>query len=291
MKLLKLQILLLAISLSFNSITYASCDSSNLKIFREFSFKTFFSSDEEEESANSLLNINVPVRTTAGDGCYSIKSHLSLNVEIDEDSSEYEIEVLPMVANAENVADFHHKNLIRFVDDYNIDEVKISVLSFACSGRDMLTVESYQGKIKDIYKERLKNKSSGVSVSTVFATGAAAVALQKRYAESIPQDMKSDFLSEHDLSLVKSNEYSVKIKTPSFVVVKSIKGRHTQLNHSAFSYQDNIINICDPNVYEVFKKYSVEEFLSQKPQKGNLKIKAKGQKIIIQKDIAQIDSD
>ncbi len=284
MKLVKLQILLLAIFLSFNSIAYASCDRGNLSMLREFSLKSLFSSDEDEESANSSLNINVPVRTTAGDGCYSIKSHLSLNVKIDEDSSKYEIEILPMLTDVENIADFHYKSLIRFVDKDKIDEVKISVLSFACSGRDVLTVESYQGKIRDLYKDRLKNKSSQISTSTFIATGAAAAAIKKRNAESLVQDLKSEFLPEQDLSLVQTEQYLVKVKTPNFIVSDTTLGRHTLLDHSAFSYQNKVINICDPNVYEVFKKYSVEEFLNQKSQVGNLKIRAKDQKIIIQKN-------
>lgn len=258
-----------------------SCDSSYLSIKHESGLLSFLSSALDREESESNSRVNVPVRTSAGDGCFTLDSHLKIQVKLTNKLTEYEIDVKPMQTKQDNIPDFHQESLIHFIDNENRDLVKISVFSLACSGSVPLTAESYQGKLVDIYKEQ-EEKNTKVSSSMIFATGAAAVALQKRKMELIESNIDSSF-SAVELESNNLNEYLEKLSLPDFFIAERTVGRHTNLAHSIFSREGKIINICDPRVKERFEKYSLESFQNKYADNDTLKFKIKSDRILIKK--------
>ncbi|MEK6627941.1 MAG: hypothetical protein AABY53_04895 [Bdellovibrionota bacterium] len=283
-----LMVLNINISIAF------SCDKNVFSAKRETSFfSSLFSSSKGKESANSNVELNIPVTTDAGAGCLLVESGLSLNVKIAEDNSAYEIDVQPMQAEYDNVSEFQQKNLVFFADHESLGRAQIAVVSYSCSGQNVLAVESYYGSIIDILNTQKSSNddNNGMSVSTIIATGAAATALAKRRAllnTRSGSDKNSDAMDIF-VNIARSSvlrDGYVKPIVPSFMMADKMSGRHTSLSHEVFSNQEMVVNLCNPNVAAVFKDYSVdnlnESIIGGNP---NIKLKKKKSGFVIKKEI------
>jgi len=277
------------VPLTFLAVTFClarafSCETDSISIVHESSFFSLFNSNKDEESANTSTKINIPVSTESGNGCFSIRSHLNISVQISKKSSDYEIDISPMKVTSENIPDFHEKNLIHFIDDENPGQAKVSVISYACTGEKVLAVEYYEGKIENFLSAK-KQDNSGFSTSMFFATGAAAKNLaQMREFKTEEDVLNQNFALNQLIPNSDLSGYFVKPIIPDFLISEYARGRYTSLRHSLFSNNGKVINICNPTIATLLQTYSLENFNEDLFPNRSIKIKKKKSGITIKKE-------
>lgn len=263
------------------------CETESISVLHESGFFSLFNSNSDEEAANSSLKINIPVTTETGNGCFSLTSHLNLSVKTSKNSSGYEIDFSPMKAEAENISDFRVKNLIRFIDNENPSLAKISVISYACAGENVLAVEYYQGNIANFLKAQNKSDPQPFSNSTFIATGPVYKNLRQIKELNLEADaealINTDFTLDQPVFNSDLTKYFVKPIVPDVLVSEKISGRYVTLRHSIFSNGDKVLNLCNPSIALLFREYSLDNFNEQLVQNSAIEIKNKKNGVVIKK--------
>jgi hypothetical protein len=210
-----------------------------------------------EESSS----VNVPFSINNEPACFKKKSNLKIATETKDDFNSGKFVVTPTKVEFENVPDAHTKQYIfieKMADPY---QLKFYTMNFICSGEMPLSIEAATDNYLEI---DLKSKAStSTSVTTVFATGAAA----KNIGVNLNPKADEAFTFYRNLFQTKSNQ-NIDVeccnqKIPSIFSATSIEtmsGIEKSIATSFSTVSKNVPNGCAKDFSEKMKNYLLENF-------------------------------
>ena len=172
-----MQKLIILISVLFNSQLHAKCNTDAVVYKKETGFGISLgggikSSFEESSS------VNVPFSLNDQPACFKKKSNLKIYTENKDDFSAGKFVVTPTIVEFENVPNAHTKQYIFIEKIAEPYQLKFYTMNFICAGEMPLSIEAATDNYLEI---DLKSKAAlNTSVTTVFATGAAAKNLNNK---------------------------------------------------------------------------------------------------------------
>lgn len=197
------------------------------------------------------LNVSVPVQIRGQWGCYQRKD--AINLEKKKKKTSMEVEITPLKVDFENVADAHVGQYV------HIDGNQIYLVSFICSGENMIGHSSYYDAFLNVPIKAEQN----FKVGSVFATGMAARNLESSYA-------KKEQAMEKFADLYHVKDQAVQPEDcfiPAIISTSSIDMHlniQRQIESSFKSRNNSVVNGCSNGFKEKMKDFKIETVLKKK---------------------------
>lgn len=261
---------LLLLSSFFATAALADCNPTHLGVVRERGFSLSFGGGSSS-SFETKSTTNIPLVIDGKRACYHQTNKLEIRTERKKDKEYVEFEITPMEADFENVPD---PSVVHYL---NVDQNRVQMMSFLCSGETPIGAEGFSDSL---LKLSVSGPSASVKVSSTFATGIAARNLYEN-----ERDMANDRVYDSFLELYRdrakesmSEEETLDIFIPSVITRTTIESRSSlkrSLYSSFFSRTGFTVNGCSKAFREVMDEFRLEKIAKNKSMNGiELKKKA-----------------
>lgn len=245
----------------------------------------------ENSSSDSSFTYNVPLGINGRDACFHKKGSLEVNIEEDKKRMKGEITIKPAKVEFENVPEGVVKEYFFAHKEENVLETKFYTMSFVCSGEIPLSIEASSDSYLDL-KQRGSLKKGTVSVSSTFATGAAARTLRVKEEDPSARKALDFFAKKYNFENEKpADTVCCEYEIPSILSstsINSMTGVARTITSKFTTMGDNVPNGCASDFSKKMEKYLIQNYkkndsltgfeVSKKRFKGEIVLKWKVEK-------------
>jgi hypothetical protein len=249
--------------LLFSLNIHAKCVTDAVVYKHETGFGISFGGGGGKSSYNDSMSINVPLSINGEDACFRKKSSFNIKTEEKKDSTIGKLVISPASVEFENVPEAKVKHYI-FADKSNDPfQTKFYSMSFVCSGEIPLSIDATSDSYLEVDR---KTKDASISVTTVFATGAAAENLKKGKVNNKAEEAFKFFSAKYQLDNdKKADVVCCNQKVPSILTmtsVESLTGVERAIASSFTTLGSQIPNGCSKSFEDKMKNYLIENYKS-----------------------------
>lgn len=205
--------------------------------------------------------VNLPIKSSAGWGCYKKHSSFFVEVEKNEKGLVQEFTVSPMEVSFENVPDARAVQYVYFDENQEFQyKNRFTLTSFICSGEKLISIENKQFTLLDLM---LRDVNPEVSRSSVFATGSAAKNLESSNTSN-EHNLFYALAIKHGFIPDSSCRDCEKVDVPSVLAssqAKSIADISATLTDLYTTMPNQLaINPCQKSFEDTLNSYRIENY-------------------------------
>lgn len=241
---------------------HAKCDTGNVVYERKSGFGISLGSGGLKTNFNENTSVNVPLSVNGEPACFRKKNKFSLKAENSTDTDKGKILISPMKLEFENIPDPSVRQYIYVEKNQDKMQTKFHTMSFVCMGEIPLSVEALSDRYSKIF---LESKTAGTTVTTVFATGAAADHLKTARSALSSQETFDFFAALYKNKNQKELDQSLCCgqKVPSIISdtsINSLTGVERSIASSFTTLGARVPNGCSKEFSKDMKTYLLENF-------------------------------
>lgn len=246
----------------FSTQIHAKCDTGNIVYKRESGFGISLGSGGVKSNFNESTSINVPLSINGEPACFRKKNKFSLKAENSSEIDKGKINISPMKLEFENVPDPSVRQYIFVEKNEDKLQTRFHTMSFVCMGEIPLSVEAVSDSYSKIF---LESKMVNTSVTTVFATGAAADNLKTARMALSSQETFDFFAKLYKKNNQKELDQSLCCgqKVPSIISdtsINSLSGIERSIASSFTTLGARVPNGCSKEFSTEMKSYLLENY-------------------------------
>lgn len=258
----------------------AKCNTRAIGVYRESGFGISFGGGGSSAGSFDKDVVNVPLTINGQQACFKKVSKFSMKSEKKKDSAEKNsIVINPMKTEFENIPGPHQKQYLFVEKNPTSLLTKFHVMSFICAGETPLSIEATSDSVSKIL---VNSETADMSVTTVFATGAAAQNLNRARSSKTHSQETFNFFTKlfqdkTKKELSTDKPCCIEYKAPSILTdtsIQSFAGVERAFISSFTTMGGNVPNGCSNEFAETMKNYQLENYESNESLK-DYKVKKK----------------
>jgi hypothetical protein len=251
------------ISIVTSQQAIANCRPQVLSYMKSSGFGLSIGGGGSSFSAADKVTVNIPIQVGNVSGCYQQTSKLELKAVSKKTEFNGSIVISPLKASFSGVPESNVTTYIMLSESQSTPrQVQFNVLSAACAGQTVVVAESFTGTLRDVVN--LTAQQASASTTTVFATGAAARALQNRLKISeIPAVIAAEFKRLERPVTANATRKRQTVSTPSLMTGSSSSTNNGGLQSGMVSgSMTDTQTICSQSFKSAMQVYNIESLES-----------------------------
>lgn len=245
---------------------WAKCNTGVIGVYHQTGFGISIGSGGSKMGFYDKDTTNVPLSINNELACYKRTSKFSVKSESKKNEQETnKIIITPLKVEYENIPSPHHREYVFVEQNANPLLRKFHTISFICTGEIPLSVE---GKSDHVLKIIAESNKAEVSISHVFATGAAADNIHKNNAKKLVMQESFDFFknlynTKTLKEVVTNQECCQDIRVPSILSHTSISALTDVERKIASEFTtlgSEVPNGCSTDFIKTMQPYLLENY-------------------------------
>jgi hypothetical protein len=251
-------------SILFSNILLAKCNTRAIGVIHESGFGISFGGGGSSSGSFDKNVTNVPLTINGELACFKKTSKFDIKAESKKDSEQKnKMVITPMKLEYENIPNPHFRQYFFIENNANPLLRKIHQMSFVCTGEIPLSIEATSDNVLKVLSD---NSSASVSVSHVFATGAAADNLKRanfKFSTQPTFDFFGKLYKDKSSKEIAANDCCNDVRIPSILnstSINSLAGVERSIASNFTTMGAEVPNGCSADFIKTMNSYLLENY-------------------------------